>query len=125
QNELTLRDAQALFKNGCQLINEGANMPTTPDALEFIRENNILFSPGKASNAGGVATSQLEMSQNASMAHWSFEEVDIKLRQIMRNIFNTAYDTSKEFDCKGDLITGANIAGFRKVANSMIEQGAV
>ena len=125
QNELTLRDAKELLKNGCKLINEGANMPTTPDALEFINQNNILFSPGKASNAGGVATSQLEMSQNASMAHWTFEEVDIKLRQIMRNIFNTAYNTSKEFDCKGDLITGANIAGFRKVADSMIEQGAV
>jgi len=125
QNELTLRDAKTLLKNGCKLINEGANMPTTPDALKFIRQNDILFSPGKASNAGGVATSQLEMSQNASMAHWTFEEVDIKLRQIMRNIFNTAYNTSKEFDCKGDLIIGANIAGFRKVADAMIEHGAV
>ncbi len=125
QNELTLVDTKALLKNGCILVNEGANMPTTPEALEFIRQNNILFSPAKAANAGGVATSQLEMSQNASMEQWTFEEVDIKLKQIMRNIFNIAYDTAKEFDCKGDLITGANIAGFRKVANSMIEQGAV
>lgn len=125
QNELTLIDAQALKENGCILINEGANMPTTPDALAFIKENNILFSPGKAANAGGVATSQLEMSQNASMAQWSFEEVDIKLRTIMQNIFKTAYETSKEFACEGDLVTGANIAGFRKVADSMIEQGSV
>jgi len=125
QNELTLVDAMALKENGCMLINEGANMPTTPDAYEFIKENNILFSPGKAANAGGVATSQLEMSQNASMSQWSFEEVDIKLRTIMQNIFKTAYDTSVEFDCEGDLVTGANIAGFRKVADSMIDQGAV
>jgi len=125
QNELTLIDAMVLKENGCMLINEGANMPTTPDAYEFIKENKILFAPGKAANAGGVATSQLEMSQNASMAQWSFEEVDIKLRTIMQNIFKTAYDTSVEFDCEGDLVTGANIAGFRKVADSMIDQGAV
>ncbi|HHS92955.1 MAG TPA: NADP-specific glutamate dehydrogenase [Campylobacterales bacterium] len=125
QNELTLVDAKALKKNGCILVNEGANMPTTPEALEYIKEQKIMFSPGKAANAGGVATSQLEMSQNASMAQWSFEEVDIKLRTIMQNIFKTAYDTSKEFDCEGDLVVGANIAGFRKVAESMIEQGTV
>jgi glutamate dehydrogenase (NADP+) len=107
------------------LINEGANMPTTADALEYIRKSKMLFAPGKAANAGGVATSQLEMSQNASMAQWSFEEVDIKLRTIMQNIFKTAYDTSVEFDCEGDLVTGANIAGFRKVADSMIDQGSV
>jgi glutamate dehydrogenase (NADP+) len=125
QNELTLIDAQKLVDNGCLLINEGANMPTTPDALEFIAKSDVLFAPGKAANAGGVATSQLEMSQNASMSQWSFEEVDIKLRGIMRDIFRTAYDTSVEFGCRGDLVTGANIAGFRKVADSMIEQGAV
>ena len=125
QNELTLVDAKALYKNGCKLINEGANMPTTPDAIEFIREKGILFSPGKAANAGGVATSQLEMSQNASMQRWTFAEVDIKLHQIMRNIFDTAYNTSIEFGSKGDLIMGANIAGFRRVADSMIEQGSV
>lgn len=125
QNELTLVDAKKLVENGCILINEGANMPTTAEALEYIRKSDILFSPGKAANAGGVATSQLEMSQNASMAQWSFEEVDIKLRQIMRNIFHIAYDTSVEFDCEGDLLTGANIAGFRKVADSMIDQGSI
>jgi len=125
QNELTLLDAQILEKNGCILINEGANMPTTADALSYIRKSSMLFSPGKAANAGGVATSQLEMSQNASMAQWNFDEVDSKLRIIMQNIFKTAYDTSVEFDCEGDLVTGANIAGFRKVADSMIDQGSV
>lgn len=126
QNELTLIDAKKLEENGCILINEGANMPTTSEALDYIRnETDILFSPGKAANAGGVATSQLEMSQNASMAQWSFQEVDIKLRTIMQNIFKTAYNTSVEFDCEGDLVKGANIAGFRKVADSMIEQGSV
>jgi len=97
----------------------------TAEAYTFIKESGILFSPGKAANAGGVATSQLEMSQNASMAQWSFDEVDSKLRTIMQNIFKTAYETSKEFDCEGDLVVGANIAGFRKVADSMIEHGAV
>jgi glutamate dehydrogenase (NADP+) len=125
QNELTLIDAKKLEENGCILINEGANMPTTAEALVFIRESDMLFSPGKAANAGGVATSQLEMSQNASMAQWGFQEVDIKLRTIMQNIFKTAYDASVEFDCEGDLVTGANIAGFRKVADSMIDQGSV
>ena len=125
QNELTVVDAKKLKENGCILINEGANMPTTAEALSFIRHSDMLFSPGKAANAGGVATSQLEMSQNASMSQWSFEEVDIKLRTIMQNIFKTAYDTSVEFGCKGDLVVGANIAGFRKVADSMIDQGSV
>jgi glutamate dehydrogenase (NADP+) len=125
QNELTLVDTKILEANGCILINEGANMPTTAEALEYIRQSSILFSPGKAANAGGVATSQLEMSQNASMSQWSFEEVDSKLREIMQNIFKTAYDTSVEFDCEGDLVKGANIAGFRKVADTMIDQGSV
>jgi len=125
QNELTLSDAKALKKNGCILVNEGANMPTTPDAIHYLKEQGVLYAPGKAANAGGVATSQLEMSQNASMAQWGFEEVDNKLRIIMKNIFKTAYDASVEFGCEGDLLTGANIAGFRKVADSMIDQGAV
>jgi glutamate dehydrogenase (NADP+) len=125
QNELTVVDAKKLAENGCILINEGANMPTTAEALEFIRDSDMLFAPGKAANAGGVATSQLEMSQNASMEQWSFQEVDIKLRTIMQNIFKTAYDASVEFGCEGDLVIGANIAGFRKVADSMIEQGSV
>ena len=125
QNELTLTDAKELVKNGCILVNEGANMPTTPDAIDYLQEHGVLFSPGKAANAGGVATSQLEMSQNAAMTQWNFEEVDIKLHQIMKNIFKIAYNTSKEFEKEGDLIIGANIAGFRKVANSMIDQGSV
>jgi len=125
QNELNLEDAKKLVANGCILVNEGANMPTTPEAVAYLKEKSIKFGPGKAANAGGVATSQLEMSQNASMARWSFEEVDIKLRQIMNNIFDTAYRTSVEFECEGDLVTGANIAGFRKVADSMIDQGSV
>jgi len=125
QNELNLEDAKTLVSNGCILVNEGANMPTTPEAMHHLKANHVFFGPGKAANAGGVATSQLEMSQNASMSNWSFEEVDIKLRQIMRNIFTTAYETSKEFGHEGDLVTGANIAGFRKVADSMIDQGAV
>jgi len=125
QNELTLVDVKALHKNGCILVNEGANMPTTHDAIAYIKKHNILFAPGKAANAGGVATSQLEMSQNAGMSQWSFVEVNEKLQGIMHNIFKTAYETSIEFKCEGDLVTGANIAGFRKVADSMIEQGAV
>ncbi len=125
QNELTLIDAKELVKNGCILVNEGANMPTTPDAIDYLLENKVLFSPAKAANAGGVATSQLEMSQNAAMTQWNFEEVDIKLHQIMKNIFKMAYNTSKEYNCNGNLIVGANIAGFKKVASSMIEQGAI
>ena len=125
QNELSLTDAKALVKNGCIMVNEGANMPTTPEAMDYLIENNILFSPAKAANAGGVATSQLEMSQNAAMTQWNFEEVDIKLRQIMKNIFKNVYNTSKEFKKEGNLIVGANIAGFRKVADSMIDQGSI
>ncbi|HSR74638.1 MAG TPA: hypothetical protein VLL31_07315, partial [Sulfurovum sp.] len=125
QNELTLADAQKLVENGCILVNEGANMPTTSEAIAYLRNHNVLFAPGKAANSGGVATSQLEMSQNASMSNWSFEEVDIQLRTIMQNVFKTVYDTSVEFGYEGDLVKGANIAGFRKVADSMIDQGSV
>jgi glutamate dehydrogenase (NADP+) len=125
QNELTLVDAKELVKNGCILVNEGANMPTTPKAIEYLQKNGVLFSPAKAANAGGVATSQLEMSQNASMTQWNFEEVDIKLRQIMRKIFKTSYETAKEYKSDGNLVVGANIAGFKKVADSMIDQGAI
>jgi len=125
QNELNLNDAKALVKNGCILVNEGANMPTTPEAIEYLQQNGVLFSPAKAANAGGVATSQLEMSQNASMTQWNFEEVDIKLRQIMKKIFKTTYDTAKEYKSQGNLLIGANIAGFKKVADSMIDQGAI
>ena len=125
QNELTLVDAKALVKSGCILVNEGANMPTTPDAIEYLQKNGVMFSPAKAANAGGVATSQLEMSQNASKTQWNFQEVDIKLRQIMKKIFKSAYDTSKEYGKDGNLLIGANIAGFKKVADSMIDQGAI
>jgi len=125
QNELNLADIQILHKNGCKLVNEGANMPTTPGAIAFIIAHKMLYGPAKAANAGGVATSQLEMSQNASMQKWSFAEVDTKLHHIMKSIFDLAYATSKEFGDEGNLMLGANIAGFRKVADSMIDQGAV
>jgi len=125
QNELNLEDAKTLHKNGCRCISEGANMPSTLDAVEYILQSNMLYAPAKAANAGGVATSQLEMSQNASMQKWSFADVDNKLRTIMKTIFNASYETSKEFADEGNLVLGANIAGFRKVADSMIDQGAV
>ena len=125
QNELNLQDIIALEENGCKLVNEGANMPSTPDAISYMMENSILFGPAKAANAGGVAVSQLEMSQNAGMENWSFEEVNDKLFNIMKNIFTTAYDASVEFGHTGNLLMGANIAGFRKVADSMIDEGAV
>jgi glutamate dehydrogenase (NADP+) len=125
QNELNEEDAKALHKNGCKLVNEGANMPSTLDAVEYMQSNGILFGPAKAANAGGVAVSQLEMSQNASMERWTFEEVNGKLHKIMKNIFDAAYDTSVEFGDEGNLVMGANIAGFRKVADSMIDEGAI
>jgi len=125
QNELTLVDANNLVKNGCRLVNEGANMPTTPDAVAYLLEHGVFFGPAKAANAGGVAVSQLEMAQNASMEHWTFAEVDAKLFEIMRNIFNTAYETAEAYGSPGNLIVGANIAGFKKVADAMIDQGAV
>jgi glutamate dehydrogenase (NADP+) len=125
QNELNLNDIKMLHQNGCKLVNEGANMPSTPSAIDYMLANKILYGPAKAANAGGVATSQLEMSQNASMQKWSFAEVDSKLRTIMKSIFDLSYNTSKEFGNEGNLMLGANIAGFRKVADSMIDQGAV
>ena len=125
QNELTLNDALTLISNGCQLICEGANMPTTPEAANAIVESNIAYGPAKAANAGGVATSQLEMAQNASMQSWTFEKVDAHLKAIMENIFTSANEASKEFGQPGNLVFGANIAGFRKVADAMIEQGVV
>ncbi|UUM32804.1 NADP-specific glutamate dehydrogenase [Vibrio japonicus] len=125
QNELTLADAQALISNGCHLISEGANMPTTQEAVNAIIDSRIAYGPGKAANAGGVATSQLEMAQNASMQNWTFEKVDTHLQAIMKDIFISANETSKEFGQPGNLVLGANIAGFRKVADAMIEQGIV
>ncbi|MEZ8341191.1 NADP-specific glutamate dehydrogenase [Vibrio cyclitrophicus] len=125
QNELTLADAQALISNGCQLICEGANMPTTQEAANAIVDAKIAYGPAKAANAGGVATSQLEMAQNASMQNWTFEKVDVHLKTIMETIFTSANEASKEFGQPGNLVLGANIAGFRKVADAMIEQGVV
>jgi glutamate dehydrogenase (NADP+) len=125
QNELNLNDAKNLVKNGCILVNEGANMPTTPDAIEYLRANGVFFGPAKAANAGGVAVSQLEMAQNASMQKWSFVEVDTKLFGIMKDIFEKIDATAKEFGQEDNLILGANIEGFRRVADAMIDEGAV
>ena len=125
QNELTLADAQALVSNGCHLVSEGANMPSTQDAINTFIEAKISYGPGKAANAGGVATSQLEMAQNSSMQTWSFDEVDQKLQVIMKNIFETAHHTAIEFGQPGNLVLGANIAGFKRVADAMLEQGVV
>ena len=124
QNELSLDDAKTLYSNGCRFVAEGANMPSTLEAIEFmLSKKDFYFAPAKAANAGGVATSQLEMQQNAAMTQWSFAEVDKKLHDIMKNIFHMSYDTAKEFKHEGNLLIGANIAGFRKVADAMIEQG--
>lgn len=125
QNELNLADAKNLLKNGCVCVSEGANMPSTPEAVDLFVESKIAYGPGKAANAGGVATSQLEMAQNASMVNWSFEEVDAKLAQIMKNIFESASSTAAEFGEPTNLVLGANIAGFKRVADAMIEQGLV
>ena len=125
QNELNLEDARELLKNGCICVSEGANMPSTQDATNAFLEAGIAYGPAKAANAGGVATSQLEMSQNASMTQWTFEEVDSKLKRIMENIYRTASETAKEYGAPGNLVLGANLAGFRKVADAMIDQGVV
>jgi len=125
QNELTGLDAKALISNGCTLVCEGANMPSTQVAIDAFIEAKVAFGPGKAANAGGVGTSQLEMAQNASMQSWSFEKVDEKLKVIMKNIFDAANDTAKEYGQPGNLVAGANIAGFKRVAEAMIEQGIV
>lgn len=124
QNEIYLDSAKELVANGCFLVAEGANMPTTNEATKYFRDNNILFAPGKASNAGGVAVSGLEMAQNAMFQNWSFKEVDEKLHEIMKNIFIKCHDASLTYTGKpDDLITGANIAGFMKVYHAMIQQG--
>lgn len=125
QNELTRTDAESLVNNGCIAVSEGANMPSTPEAIEVLQAANTLYGPGKAANAGGVATSQLEMAQNASMQRWSFEQVDCQLQCIMASIYASARDTAIEFDAPDNLVLGANIAGFRRVADAMIEQGLV
>ena len=123
QNELHLEDAKQLVANGCYAVAEGANMPTTLEATEYLQKNGILFAPGKASNAGGVATSALEMSQNSERLSWTFEEVDSKLKNIMVNIYHNIDDAAKRYNKEGDYVTGANIAGFEKVLNAMLAQG--
>lgn len=123
QNELTLEEAVLLAKNGVVAVAEGANMPSTPEAIEHFLKNGVLFGPAKAANAGGVATSGLEMSQNSQRLSWTFEEVDGKLKAIMVNIFHSAYNASCEFGAAGNLVLGANAAGFLKVADAMAWQG--
>ncbi len=123
QNELDENDAKMLVENGVLAVCEGANMPSTPEAVEVFKKANILFGPAKAANAGGVATSALEMSQNSERLHWTFEEVDEKLQHIMTGIVHNSLDAAKKYGLEGDLISGANIAGFEKVADAMIAQG--
>ena len=123
QNELNGDEAAMLVKNGVKAVAEGANMPSTPEAVECFQKNGVLFGPAKAANAGGVATSGLEMSQNSMRYSWSFEEVDAKLQGIMKNIYKNAAEAAKEFGCEDNLVAGANIAGFLKIAEAMMAQG--
>ena len=125
QNELDIDDAIKLTENGCRYVVEGANMPTTTDATLYLQQNGVFFAPGKAANAGGVATSGLEMSQNHEHLSWTFDEVDDKLHGIMDSIYKSAWDAAKEYGHEGDLVFGANIAGFLKVADAMMAQGIV
>ena len=125
QNELLIDDAKALVANGCFAVAEGANMPTSLDATKYLQDNGVLFCPGKASNAGGVATSALEMTQNSERLSWSFEEVDAKLQTIMVNIFHNLDKAAKDYGMEGNYVAGANIAGFVKVADAMQAQGIV
>ena len=125
QNELNEHDASYLIKNGCICVSEGANMPCTPEAVEVFHNNGILFAPGKASNAGGVATSGLEMSQNSLRLSWTREEVDSRLEAIMVNIHKQASETAAKYGMEGNYVAGANIAGFLKVAEAMTAQGMI
>jgi glutamate dehydrogenase (NADP+) len=125
QNEISGEDAKMLVKNGCYVVGEGANMPTAPEGVEVFQAAKILYGPGKAANAGGVATSGLEMEQNSMRTSWTREEVDSKLKHIMTAIHDATYETSKEYGATGDYVMGANIAGFSKVAEAMLAQGLV
>ena len=125
QNELFIEDAQNLVANGAKIVAEGANMPTTLDATAYLQQQGMVFIPGKAANAGGVATSGLEMSQNSERLSWSFEEVDAKLQGIMVSIFHAIDDASRRYGHEGNYVMGANIAGFEKVADAMMAQGIV
>jgi glutamate dehydrogenase (NADP+) len=123
QNELSRADAAALIENGCVAVVEGANMPTEPDAIELLQQEGVLFSPGKASNAGGVAVSEFEMSQNASMEKWDFDKVDRKLQELMGQIYKRVSLTAKEYGCERNFVDGANIAAFKRIAEAMILEG--
>ena len=125
QNEITTAEAEEIVKGGAMAVAEGANMPSTPEAIEIIQKAGLLFAPAKAANAGGVATSALEMSQNSMRYSWTFEEVDAKLHDIMVNIFHNINDAAKEYGLEGNLVAGANLAGFKKVAEAMLAQGIV
>ena len=125
QNELLIDDAKALVANGCIAVAEGANMPTTIEANEYLQANGVLFAPGKAANAGGVATSALEMSQNSERMNWSFDQVDEKLKNIMINIFHNMENAAEKYGFAKNYVVGANIAGFEKVANAMTAQGII
>ncbi|GAB6136994.1 hypothetical protein JCM15060_01830 [Halanaerobaculum tunisiense] len=125
QNELDEEAAKILVENDVIVVGEGANMPSTPEAVEVFSDSDIFFIPGKAANAGGVATSAIEMTQNAMWDSWSLEKVDATLQEIMVDIYRTSRDTAKEYGKEGDLVAGANIAGFLKVANVMLAQGVV
>jgi len=125
QNELNLEDAKQLVANGCIAVCEGANMPTTLEATEYLQKNGVIFAPGKAANAGGVATSALEMSQNSERLSWSFEEVDAKLKEIMVNICHNISKAAERYGMKGNYVVGANVAGFEKVVDAMMAQGIV
>lgn len=125
QNEISGTDAVTLVQQGCQLVSEGANMPSTPEAVDVFQQHQILYGPGKAANAGGVATSGLEMAQNAMHMNWTRAEVEARLRLIMASIHSSAFETAKEYGQPGNYVVGANIAGFVKVANAMLDQGLV
>ena len=125
QNEINEEDAKALVAGGCKVVGEGANMPSTPEAIAVFQNSGLLFAPAKAANAGGVATSALEMSQNSQRLSWTFEEVDSKLHDIMVNIYHNISAAAKEYGCEGNLVAGANIAGFLKVAEAMKAQGVM
>ena len=125
QNEIDINNAKDLISNGVKIVAEGANMPTDAEALKAICDAGIIFMPGKAANAGGVATSGLEMAQNAQGLSWSFEKVDEELHNIMKNIYKNCSETAKELNCPGNFIVGANVAGFKRVAEAMMAQGAV
>ena len=125
QNELELSDAKMLVENGCRVVVEGANMPSTPEAIAYLKQNGVTFGPAKAANAGGVATSGLEMSQNSQRISWTAVEVDEKLRAIMIGIVDTSLIAAEKYGKPGDLAIGANIAGFEKVAAAMLAEGVV